>query len=135
MKLKTEFIFIAVIVLVIITFNSCTKAGTGGNATVICKVFNKDNNGAAVNGATVYIAYDLSSPPSQTNTGYDDHKTAAAGTNSVTFTGLKQGTYYFYAEGNGGTTASPITISGGAPFTLTHGNRNGTSNAIISIGY
>ncbi|MEO8761842.1 MAG: fibronectin type III domain-containing protein [Bacteroidia bacterium] len=138
MKQKTKFIFIAVIAViafVIITFNSCTKAGIGGNGTVICKVYNKDNNGAAVNGATVYIDYDSSTPPSQDNTGYNDHKTAAAGTNSVTFTGLKQGTYYFYAEGNGGTTASPVTISGGAAFSLTHANRNGTSNAIISLGY
>ena len=132
--MKTKFILIA-LALVTITFNSCTKAGTGGNATVVCKVYNTDQNGAAVNGATVYVDYDSSTPPSQNNTGYNDHKTAAAGTNSVTFTGLKQGTYYFYAEGNGGTASSPITISGGAAFSLTHANRNGTSTAIINIGY
>jgi len=133
--MKIKFILITIIGLLIITFNSCTKAGTGGNATVVCKVNNTDQNGAPVKGATVYIDYDSSTPPSSNNTGYNDHKTAAAGTNSVTFTGLKQGTYYFYAEGNGGTTSSPITISGGAAFSLTHANRNGASTAVISIGY
>ena len=134
--MKTKFILNTIIaVAVIMISNSCTKAGTGGNATVVCKVYNSDNNGNPVNGATVYVDYDSSTPPSANNTGYNDHKTAAAGSNSVTFTGLKQGTYYFYAEGtvvNGG---SSITISGGAPFSLTHANRNGTSTANISIGY
>jgi len=133
--MKTKFILIAIIGLLIITFNSCTKGGTGGNGTVICKVYNTDKNGAAVNGVTVYIDYDSSTPPSQNNTGYNDHKTADASSNSVTFTGLKQGTYYFYAEGNGGTASSPIIISGGAAFSLTHAHRNGTSDATINIGY
>ncbi|HKC68285.1 MAG TPA: hypothetical protein VKG26_08645, partial [Bacteroidia bacterium] len=111
---------------------SCTKAGTGGNATVICKVFNTDNNNAPVNGATVYVKYGQSTPPSANNTGYDDHKVAAASSNSVTFTGLKQGTYYFYAEANPG---APNAVSGGAPFSLTHANRNGTSTATIGVAY
>ena len=133
--MKTKFILFTLLGLTIVTFNSCSKGGIGGNATVVCKVYNTDNNGAAVNGATVYIDYDSSTPPSQNNTGYNDHKTADANSNSVTFTGLKQGTYYFYAEGNAGTAASPIIISGGAAFSLTHAHRNGTSDATINIGY
>ena len=135
--MKTKFIFIAFVGFLITTICSCTKAGMGGNATVVCKVFNTDNNGAPVNGATVYVKYGQSTPPPPTanNSGYDDHKVAAANSNSVTFTGLKQGTYYFYAEGNVGTTTAPQTVSGGNAFSLTHANRNGTSTANISVMY
>ena len=133
--MKAKFIFIALIGFLITNICSCTKAGTGGNATVVCKVFNTDNNGAAVNGATIYVKYGQSTAPSANNTGYDDHKVAAANSNSVSFTGLKEGTYYFYAEGNVGTTTAPQTVSGGNAFSLTHANRNGNSTANISVMY
>ena len=133
--MKTKLFFIGIIAAVVLVIGSCTKAGTGGNATVICKVFNSDNNGAAVNGATVYVKYGQSTPPGAGNTGYDDHKTADANNNSVTFTGLKQGTYYFYAEASIPTSATPATVSGGGPFSLTRANRNGTSNATVSVAY
>jgi|SRR6185312_15513970 len=133
--MKTKFIFIALVGFLITIIGSCTKAGTGGNATVVCKVFNVDNNGAAVNGATIYVKYGQSTPPSANNTGYDDHKVADAGSNSVSFTGLKEGTYYFYAEGNVGTATQPRMVSGGNPFSLTHANRNGNSTATISVMY
>lgn len=135
--MKAKFIFTALIAILITNFYSCTKAGTGGNATVVCRVYNTDNGGAAVNGATVYVKYGQSTPPSGNNTGYDDHKTCDASSNSVSFTGLKEGTYYFYAEGNvpTGTGTSTAPVSGGNPFSLTHANRNGSSNATISVTY
>lgn len=135
--MKAKFIFIAAIAVLITNICSCTKAGTGGNATVVCKVFNTDNNSAPVNGATVYVKYGQSTPPSANNTGYDDHKTCDANSNSVSFTGLKQGTYYFYAEASiaTGTGTAPATVSGGGPFSLTHANRNGTSAATINVMY
>lgn len=133
--MKAKFIFIALIGFLITNMCSCTKAGTGGNATVICKVYNSDNNNAPVNGATVYVKYGQSTPPSANNTGYDDHKVCAANSNSVTFTGLKEGTYYFYSEANVGTAAVPAPVSGGNAFSLTHANRNGTSNATIWVMY
>jgi len=134
-NMKAKFIFIAFIGFLIASICSCTKAGTGGNATIVCKVYNTDNGNAPVNGATVYVKYGQSTAPSANNTGYDDHKVADANTNSVTFTGLKEGTYYFYAEGNVGTAAAPQPVSGGGPFSLTHANRNGTSNATIAVMY
>ncbi|MFI5141894.1 MAG: hypothetical protein ACHQII_06015 [Bacteroidia bacterium] len=133
--MKVKYIFIACVGFLITNICSCTKAGTGGNATVVCKVYNVDNNSAPVNGVTVYVKYGQSTAPSANNTGYDDHKVAAANSNSVTFTGLKQGTYYFYAEGNAGTAAAPQPVSGGNPFSLTHANRNGTSTANVSVMY
>ena len=133
--MKTKFIFIAIISSLILIISGCSKAGTGGNATVVCSVYNTDNNNVAVNGATVYVKYGQSTPPSADNTGYDDHKVAAAGSNSVTFTGLKQGTYYFYAEANVGTATAPAPVSGGAAFSLTHAHRNGTSDATIGVTY
>ncbi len=131
--MKTKFIFLIISITMVIC--GCTKAGIGGNATVVCKVYNSDDKGSAVNGVTVYIKYGQSTPPSANNTGYDDHKIADAAINTVTFTSLKQGTYYFYAEGKGGTTTTSVSVSGGAPFSLTHANRNGTSNAIINVMY
>ena len=133
--MKAKFIFIALIGFLITNICSCTKAGTGGNATVVCKVFNVDNGSAPVNGATIYVKYGQSTPPSANNTGYDDHKVAAATSNSVSFTGLKEGTYYFYAEGNVGTATAPQPVSGGNAFSLTHANRNGSSTANISVMY
>ena len=133
--MKAKFIFIALLGIFVLSQYGCTKAGLGGNATVVCYVFNTDNNGAAVNGATVYIKYGQSTAPSANNTGYDDHKQAAANSNSVTFTGLEPGTYFLYAEGNTGTTTSPQPVSGGNAFSLTHAHRNGSSNASIYVSY
>lgn len=136
-NMKAKFIFIPLIGFLIANICSCTKAGTGGNATVVCKVFNTDNGSAPVNGATVYVKYGQSTPPPPTanNSGYDDHKVADANSNSVSFTGLKEGTYYFYAEGNVGTATAPQMVSGGNAFSLTHANRNGSSTANISVMY
>ena len=134
--MKAKFIFILILAVFVFGQYGCTKAGTGGNATVVCYVFNTDNNGAPVNGAMVYIKYGQSTPPSGNNTGYDDHKQANANTNSVSFTGLEPGTYYLYAEGtvsNGGTSTAPV--SGGNPFSLTHAHRNGSSNASIYVSF
>jgi hypothetical protein len=133
--MKTKLILSALVGTLLLLISGCSKAGTGGNGTVICSVINTDNNNVPVYGATVYVKYGQSTPPSANNTGYDDHKVAAANSNTVTFTGLKQGTYYFYAEANVGTTANPAPVSGGNPFSLTHAHRNGTSNATIDVMY
>jgi hypothetical protein len=132
--MKAKIIFIAILSIFVLGHFGCTKAGLGGNATVVCYVFNSDNNGVPVNGATIYIKYGQSTPPSGNNTGYDDHKQAAANSNSVTFTSLEPGTYYLYAEGDVGTTVSQ-PVSGGNPFSLTHAHRNGSSNASIYVAY
>jgi hypothetical protein len=130
--------FIASFLLFMASFlTSCTKAGKGGDATIVCTVWNTDNNSSPVNGATVYVAYDLSSAPSQNTSGYDDHQVATATSNTVAFIGLKKGTYYFMAVGNQTVTSSQgtttVQVSGGAPYSLNHGS--GTNKATVNVGY
>ena len=135
--MKKPLFTLAICLLSVGFLTSCTKAGKGGDATVVCTVWNMDNNSAPVNGATVYVAYDLSSAPSQNTLGYDDHQVCSATTNTVAFTGLKKGTYYFMAAGTQTVTSSSgtstVQVSGGAPYSLNHGS--GTNNATVGVGY
>jgi hypothetical protein len=130
--MKTKIIFLALTTLAIAALESCTKAGTGGNATVICNVSNGINNDKLSN-ITVYIKYGQSTAPSQNTSGYDDHK-QAVGT-KATFTGLKQGTYYFLITAYDSAVSKTSQLSGSGPFSLTHANRNGTSTANFSVSY
>jgi len=116
----------------IFIIGSCTKAGTGGNATVVCNVSNGINNDKLSN-ITVYIKYGQSTAPSQNTTGYDDQK-QAVGT-KATFTGLKQGTYYFLVIAYDSAVSKTAQMSTSGPFSLTHANRNGTSTANFAVSY
>ncbi|MBS1645802.1 MAG: hypothetical protein JST67_00535 [Bacteroidetes bacterium] len=122
---------------VFLTASSCTKAGKGGNATVVCSVWNTDNNSAPVNGVTVYVSYGQSTPPSANTSGYDDHQVATATSNTVAFSGLQKGTYYFMAVGTQTVTSTQgtatVQVSGGAPYSLMHGS--GINNATIGVTY
>jgi hypothetical protein len=130
--MKTKILFATIIAFVIIIISSCTKAGTGGNATVVCNVSNGINNDKLSN-ITVYIKYGQSTAPSQNTSGYDDQK-QAVGT-KATFTGLKEGTYYFLITAYDSAVSKSSQLSGSGPFSLTHANRNGTSTANFSVSY
>lgn len=130
--MKTKIFLFLILICFIGILESCTKAGTGGNGTVICTVSNGINTDKLTN-ITVYIKYGQSTPPSSNTSGYDNQKQVVSGT--VTFTGLNQGTYYLYATGYDTLVNKTTPMTGGAPFSLTHGNSNGTSNAGISVSY
>lgn len=110
---------------------ACCKAGSGGNATVNVSVY--DANSHPIQNVTVYVKYGQSTAPSATTSGYDDHKQSSGYGNTVSFTGLKCGTYYFYAIGYDSAVKLPIT--GGGPYSLKHSNRNKTERASLSISY
>lgn len=130
--MKTKTLFSLLIVFIIIVIGACTKAGTGGNATVVCNVSNGMNNDKLSN-ITVYIKYGQSTAPSQNTTGYDDQKQAVG--NKATFTGLKQGTYYFLVIAYDSIVSKTSQLSASGPFSLTHANRNGTSTANFAVSY
>lgn len=110
---------------------SCCKAGTGGRASIVCKVINA-NTGARTNNATVYIYYGSSKPPATLDK-FDAHQNTPVKGNTVTFTGMKCGTYYLYAVGYDSTVSLPL--KGGGPFSLAHSKRNSVENATISVSY
>jgi len=127
MKLILNLVIVCCAVLVI---SACCKAGTGGNATVTC---NAMLNGKPVKGVTIYIEYGSSKAPNSGIGGFDAHKTADPTSNSVTFTGLKCGTYYFYALGYDSIVGVPV--SGGGPFSLLHKDRNKSQSNTMNVSY
>ena len=106
-------------------FYSCCKAGTGGNATIVCHVVNA-NTGANLNNTTVYLYYGSSKPP-QSISKFDANKKTAVNGNTATFTGMKCGTYFLYDIGYDSVATLPL--KGGGPYSLLHANRNKTENA------
>ncbi len=128
--MKLKLIFIALLTGLISTLYSCCKAGTGGNATIICHVVNA--NGGNTNNTTVYIYYGSSKPPATLDK-FDAHKKTDVNGNTVTFTGMKCGTYYLYAIGYDSLAALPL--KGGGPYSLLHSNRNKIENATITVSY
>jgi hypothetical protein len=71
--MKTKFLFTIFIGFLITYICSCTKAGTGGNATVICKIINGVDSDT-LSDLTVYIKYGQKTAPSSNTSGYDDSK-------------------------------------------------------------
>jgi len=129
--MKRKLIFIFLLAGLVIALYSCCKAGTGGNATLVCHVVNV-NTGANANNTTVYIYYGSSKPPASISK-FDASKKTAVNGNTVTFTGMKCGTYYLYAVGYDSLAAIPL--KGGGPYSLLYSNRNKSENATISISY
>ena len=132
--MKIKLLFFSFLSIVLIAIVSCTKAGTGGNATVNCTITNGINTDKLSN-ITVYIKYGQSTPPSANTSGYDNQIQAKANSNMVSFTGLKQGTYYFYVTAYDSAVTKTTPLTGGGPFSLTHANRNGSSSANFSVSY
>ena len=121
---------ICIVAITSVLLAACCKAGTGGNANIVCTV---NSSGKPVKGATVYLEYNSSKPPNTGISGFDVHKTADANSGSVTFTGLKCGTYYVYATGFDSVAVLPI--QGGIPYSLLHKDRNKTENVTLNITY
>ncbi|HTA60800.1 MAG TPA: hypothetical protein VK835_00010 [Bacteroidia bacterium] len=131
--MKAKFIFIAFIGFLIASICSCTKAGTGGKATVICKIINNVNSDT-LSDLTVYIKYGQKTAPSSNTSGYDDHKEAAPRSNTVTFTGLNQGDYYFYVTGKDSLFPPNNTpVKGGGVCTILHSQRNSSNTFTVSV--
>jgi hypothetical protein len=129
--MKQKIVFFFGLLALAAVFNSCCKSGLGGNATVICHVIDA-NTGKNLNNTIVYIYYGSSKPPASISK-FDDSKNTGLNNNTVTFTGLKCGTYYLYAAGYDSTVSLPL--KGGGPFSLLHSNRNKTVNTTISVSY
>ena len=129
--MKVRLILIAIAFLIVVIIGSCTKAGTGGDATVVCTAGETDSS--EVDGVSYYVKYGQSTPPSNNNSGYDDHKDAAPAGNYVSFVGLKKGIYYFYAEATIPKNGVPTKFSGGTSYTITESYRKGTGEAFILL--
>jgi hypothetical protein len=128
--LSKAFIFSGLFTLILV-FYGCCKAGTGGNATVVCHVTDV-NTGKAVTNATVYIYYGSSTPPANVSK-FDASKLTGTKNSTVTFAGLKCGTYYLYATAYD--SLIHTQIQGGGPYSLKHSNRNKSGDAYISVSY
>jgi hypothetical protein len=129
--MKQKLVFLLVSGFIAGLFYSCCKGGTGGKATIVCHVVNA-NTGAAVNNAIVYVYYGSSTPPPSISK-FDANKNTPVNGNSVTFSGLKCGSYYLYATAYDSAVSLPL--HGGGPYSLLHSNRNKTGNATISVSY
>lgn len=85
------------LIFLMILFNSCKKAGTGGTNSLT--VFPKHHSTPAAE-AIVYIKYNTKKFPGEDVSVYDDSKIAdtLGGENPhVKFDGLKKGNYYLYS--------------------------------------
>ena len=99
--MKKTILSIAALALTLSMFNSCKKAGTGGDATVV--VFAKHHGNIIWNHAgypdSVFVKFNTEELPSNPTTNYDALFVGEAGEDHVHCEGLKTGKYYFYATG------------------------------------
>jgi hypothetical protein len=129
--MKQKIIFSFLLLCSVVFLYACCKAGTGGKATINCHVVNT-NTGGSVNNTIVYVYYGSSKPPATLDK-FDDHKSTGVNGSTVSFTGMKCGTYYLYAVGYD--SAATLPLKGGGPFSLLHSQRNKTESATISVSY
>lgn len=128
MSMKKLMFLSLLAVMAVILFYGCCKAGKGGNATLNVSVLSDSKN--PIYGTTVYIKYGQSTAPANIN-GFDAKLQPSAGSNTVSFTSLKCGTYYLYATGYDSVLKSPV--AGGAPLSILHKDRNKTTSTNMYI--
>jgi hypothetical protein len=121
-------VWLSFLICLAFMWQSCCKAGKGGNATLHVSVLSDSKN--PIYNTIVYLKYGQSTPPASV-TGFDAKIQPPAGSNTVSFTGLKCGTYYLYASGYDSTLKSPV--SGGAPLSILHKDRNKTTSTNMYI--
>ena len=117
--MKNKILLLSLFGLVTLSWFGCCKAGQGGNVDLTINVSSDSKN--PIYNAVVYIKYGQSKPPANIS-GFDGKIQAPANSNTITFKGLKCGTYYLYASGYDSVLASPL--SGGSPLSVLHKNRN-----------
>lgn len=117
--MKKLFFILSVITVV---FSACTHdpgviiAGKGGSATVV--VYPRHHGRTAILDSTkVYVKYNTLDAPA--NGIYDDSMVCANADTLyyATFTGLKNGNYYFYGTGYDNSISQ--RVKGGLPYTIT----------------
>lgn len=104
-------------IIAVFAFASCERddiniAGKGGNATLKITPMHHDD---VIDSATVFIKYNAQELP----TSYDEHADVVMenGVAIATFSGLKKGQYYIYAEGWDHHINEKVI--GGIPYTIT----------------
>jgi hypothetical protein len=110
-------ILIGFTVLVALSFTSCEKEGTGGNAEIAVWVKHHDE---LISGATVYIKYGAKEFPGEDLSLYDDSEvcgTEGEDEGHTHFHDLKKGDYYLYAIGYDSSIAQ--IVKGGIPIEIT----------------
>jgi hypothetical protein len=113
---------------IMLTLGACCKGGSGGKATLNLAVF---HHSKPIPGATVYIKYNVTEFPGTDVSLYNDHKTAAGNSNTLTFTGLHCGDYYLYGVGFDSSLTLPVT--GGVHYQIKYSDRNHTESTNVPV--
>lgn len=122
--MKTTITIIA-IVLIIFSFASCKKEGTGGKASITGYA---KHHAKAIPDAVIYIKYGAIESAG-TSPGNYDANTTADGAGKYEFKDLNKGDYYLF--GIGYDSAISNTVSGGIPIKVK--KKTETVNADVSI--
>ena len=110
--------------MVILLGQSCErddcKGGSGGNVTVIARLYHQDKliGSGQSYPDTVFVKYDTHESPGSKTESYDAQFIGKAGEDHVNVTGLKCGEYYFFGTGLD-TVSSPgsaFRVTGGISF-------------------
>jgi hypothetical protein len=98
----------------VVIMASCTKAGPGGNNTLVAYPF---HHAKPIPNAIIYIKYGAKTFPGTDVSAYDDNKVATDYTDPhATFTGLNKGYYFLYGVGFDSALGLPVT--GGIPLQI-----------------
>ncbi len=110
--------FFCLAVMLVFTFSSCVKEGTGGHSSVSGNV---KHHTTLIPNAIVYIKYGATEFPGTDVNLYDDHVTCDTNAH-FEFKGLRKGDYYLY--GYGYDNAIMLDVKGGVGIKLKYNKAN-----------
>ena len=121
----------AIFLVIIFSFTSCVKEGTGGNAKIALWVKHHDK---LIPGATVYIKYSAKEFPGDDVSLYDDSEvcgTTGEEEAHTHFHDLNRGDYYLYAVGYDSAIAQ--TVKGGIPVEIKKADEDGETDVDVPV--
>ena len=120
-------LLLALTSIIVLTFTSCHKEGTGGHSSVNGNV---KHHSKLIPNAIVYIKYGATEFPGTDVSKYDDHITSDTNAH-FEFTGLRKGDYYLYGVGIDNALPLPGTVTGGIGIKLKY-NKSSTNNVPVT---
>jgi hypothetical protein len=132
MKTKT-FLKNALLLVIPLAVFSCTKEGTGGDATLV--VFLKHHTKVIPNHTsypdTVFVKFNTKELPGTKPSDFDTYFIGEAGEDHVHCEGLKAGDYYLYGAGFDATISQRVT--GGIPVKIKHKERKEETDVDLPV--
>ncbi|MEI6815432.1 MAG: hypothetical protein WCL14_02385 [Bacteroidota bacterium] len=109
--MKNILLLLAILMTIVVA--SCTKAGLGGQNTIIAT---PQHHGKDIPGCVVYVKFGATELPGTSPSDFDVNFSVPFTKVPVTISGLMKGNYYLYAVGYDTTISQ--TVTGGMPVSI-----------------